>query len=123
MDDAVYKEQLAKFGTEAVRIVKPNLSKKRQEQRQEATQAVIAALMDKIEGRQWLYIQLDVCGVFATPFAPGKADVTAYLCGLQDMGHKLLGDIMATAPEQFHLMLQEENGRRLAASRDEDSHL
>lgn len=113
MDDKEYSSQLAKWGTEAIRPIKGNLSKKRQEERKEATIAVIKALMDRIEGRQWLYIQLDVCGVFATPFAPNRPDITAYLCGLQDFGHKLLADIMESSPEQFHLMVQEETARRI----------
>lgn len=114
--DAEYKKQLEQFGTEAVRIVKGDLSKKRRDERHEATIAVIRALMERIEGRQWCYAQLDMCRTFTSPFVPGKTDVTTFLSGLQAYGHELLSQIMQAAPEHYPTMLQEEAARRMATS-------
>lgn len=117
--DAEYKDQLSQWGTEAVRLVKGDLSKKRQEERHDVTIAVIKALTDRIEGRQWLYAQLDMCRTFTAPIVPGKTDMTAFFCGLQAYGHELMSQIMEASPESYHLMIQEEAARRLAITNSE----
>lgn len=117
MEDKEFKAQLEAWGTESVRLVKGNLSKKRLEERHEATIAVIRALMERVEGRQWLYAQLDMCRVNTAPIVPGKPDMTAFFCGLQAYGHELLSQIMESAPEKYYIMIQEETGRKLALDR------
>lgn len=114
MTDETYKKQLEAFGIEQARFVKGDPAKKRQEERQEATIAVVRALMERIEGRQWLYAQLDICGVFTVPFVPGQPDVSNLLAGAQAYGHTLLRDIMLAAPENFYVMVQEEAARKAA---------
>lgn len=114
MHDPEFKKQLEQFGTEAIRLVRGDISKKRQQDRQEATNTIIKFLMERVEGRQWAYAQLDMCRVFSSPFVAGQSDVTSVLMGLQMYGHTLLADIMAAAPEQFYVMNQEENARRQA---------
>lgn len=109
--DKVFKKQLEKFGIESTRIVEENLQKKRQQEFAVNTIEVIRVLMDSMQGRQWLYSKLNMCGVYATPFIAGHPDVTAYLCGLQDFGHSLQREIMASAPEKYFLMIQEEEAR------------
>lgn len=117
--DKEFKEQLDRWGTESVQIVRGNISEKRQEERHNTTISVIRALMERIEGRQWLYAQLDMCKVFTSPFVAGKTDVTAFLSGLQAYGHSLLADIMAASPNEFPAMLQEEATRRSAQNKEQ----
>lgn len=112
MSDATYKKQLEAFGIEAVRITDIDLEKKRQEETRQAMLSVVKALMDRTEGRQWIYSKLDMCKVFTTPFVPGQPDGTAFFSGVQSVGQNLLSDVMEASPENFYTMIQEENARK-----------
>lgn len=77
----------------------------------EAMVNVVKALMDNIDGRQWIYNKLDMCGVFTAPIAPGDAYGTHVLCGIQSVGHAILNDVMRAAPDKFPIMLEEAAAR------------
>lgn len=112
MSDDFYKKQLSEFGIEQTRIITGDIEKKRQAERHEASIAVVKSLMDNMQGRQWLYSVLDMCKTFTTPFVAGSPDATAFFCGAQAIGQKLLEDIMIASPENFFVMITEEAARK-----------
>lgn len=111
MSDRVFKKQLEKFGTESFQVVEEDHAAKRKQINFEVTLGITKALMSTMEGRQWVYNKLDFCCVFSTPFVSGHPDATGFLCGLQEFGHHLLGEIMMSAPNEYPLMLQEAAAR------------
>lgn len=111
MTDAFFKKQLEQFGTESVRMPSSDKDKKPQLQ---ISHAVVQSLMDSMQGRQWLYDMLDMCNVFTAPFVSGKPDVTAFLSGMQAIGHIIYGEIMKAAPQHYYLMIQESAARKAA---------
>jgi hypothetical protein len=109
--DNTYKKQLEQFGIESVRATEGDMKRIQKAAELEAMINVVKALMDNIEGRQWIYTKLDMCGVFTAPIAPGDAYGTHVLCGIQSVGHALLNDVMRASPENFPIMLQEAAAR------------
>lgn len=114
MTDKFYEDQLKNFGTEAVQIKRGNIEKHLAEEYRRNMLAVVESLMSDMKGRQWIFEQLSICRVFTSPFVPGQQDTTAFLSGLQAYGHKLLDDVMKSAPKSFEIMMQEELARRTA---------
>ncbi len=112
--DKVLKKQLEAFGTEAQVLVEGSLEKKRQLEFAEVNRSVVAALMDTIEGRQWMFSKLDMTGVFTAPWVGEKPLTNAYMTGIQSVGHNFLQDIMTSAPDKYFLMVQEEEARKVA---------
>jgi len=111
MIDNTYKKQLEQFGIESVRMTEGDLTRQKKAADVEAMIAVMKAMMDSIEGRQWIYTKLDMCGVFTAPIAPGDPHGTHVLCGIQAVGHAILSDVMRSSPENFPLMIQEAAAR------------
>jgi len=111
MIDNTYKKQLEAFGIESVRMTESDLTRQKKAADVEAMIAVMKAMMDSIEGRQWIYTKLDMCGVFTAPIAPGDSHGTHVLCGIQSVGHAILSDVMRASPENFPLMIQEAAAR------------
>lgn len=121
MTDKFYKKQLESFGIESLRITNVSLNKKIEKERYDSNMDVVKSLMATMEGRQWLYGILDVCRVFTSPFAGEKTHTTAFLAGVQTLGHKFLDDIMKASPEKYYVMVQEENARRKGDAVKDDS--
>jgi hypothetical protein len=111
MIDNTYKKQLEAFGIESVRATEGDIKRLQKAAELEAMINVVKALMDNIDGRQWIYTKLDMCGVFTAPIAPGDSHGTHVLCGIQSVGHAILNDVMRASPENFPLMLQEAAAR------------
>lgn len=112
MEDKFYKKQLETLGTDYTQVVIADVRNKFAEEDRDTTNSVIRALMEETAGRYWVYMQLDRCHVFTTPFMPGQPDVTAYHAGCQAYGQELLAEIMNSAPESFWKMIQEATARR-----------
>lgn len=112
MIDNTYKKQLEQFGIESVKQTEGDIKRLQKAAELEAMISVVKALMENVEGRQWLYTKLDMCGVFTAPIAPGDAYGTHVLCGIQSVGHAILNDIMRASSENFPLMLQEAAARK-----------
>lgn len=110
--DKEYESQLKAFGDEQIQLIKIDQNKKRQQERQEATNSTISSIMSSVEGRRWAFDFLDMCRVNTAPIIPGKPDMTAFYCGVQAVGHELLKSIMVAVPELYHVMIQEEAARR-----------
>ncbi len=114
MTDKTYQAQLENFGVDAVQIKRGNIDQHLAEEYRRNMLSVVGDLMSDMKGRQWIYEQLTICRVFTSPFVPGQPDTTAFLSGMQAYGHKLLDDVMKSAPKLFDVMMQEELGRRVA---------
>lgn len=112
MTDKVYLKQLEKFGTESTVFVEGDLAKRQQLEFTEANIDVVKAIMNTIEGRQWLYSKLDMCRVFTSPFVAGDPHGTSFFAGIQSVGQNLLDDIMKASPNNFFLMISEAAARK-----------
>ena len=76
-------------------------------------QAVIVALCDHADGRQYLWEELEFAHIFQSTMSESRAQM-AFLEGQRSMGLRLLGTIMQYAPARFTLMMEEANGRSSA---------
>lgn len=77
----------------------------------------LSSIMALPQGRRWVWSILSHCGTYQTPFSSDPY-ATAFLCGKQDVGHRLISDIMAECPELYELMQKENtNGRPSTSSR------
>lgn len=111
--DRTYKKQLEEFGIEFTTASEENITKKQRQEFAITQNEVVKALMNTVQGRQWLYSKLNMCKIFSTPFVPADPHGTSFFSGIQAVGHNLLDDIMKNSPENFSVMLQE------AVARDE----
>src|SRR5260370_11481714 len=73
-------------------------------------------LMSDAPGRKWMYDLLLRCHIWQTPFAAGQIDTTAFRLGEQNLGLQVFADVMAAAPQEYVLMIQE------AATKGQDHH-
>lgn len=112
-EDKVLKKQLEAFGIEAIRVIEEKIDPKKKKVLSNASQNIIKALMETIEGREWLYNKLDFYCVNSTPFVAGQPEATAFLCGLQEAGHQLQNEIMLYAPDKYFEMITEATARKI----------
>ena len=73
-------------------------------------------LIASFDGRRLLWLLLEDARVFGQPFSNNALE-TAFRCGEQNFGQRLLADITETAPDAFLVMLKENrdvNERRTA---------
>lgn len=87
-----------------VRHVRQSRNSEKLAEKQRA--AVIIGLMDIGEGRKWLWDFLAGCGMYETPFSESDLRM-AYNAGRGDVGRRLLADIVQFAPDQYVLMIKE----------------
>lgn len=112
--DRVYKKQLEAFGIEFSISASESPTKKQRQEFSIDAANVVQNLMSTIQGRQWVYSKLDMCGVFSPPLVAGDPYGSHVLIGIQTVGHNLLDDVIRNSASEFSLMLQE------AASRDSE---
>ena len=73
---------------------------------------IISGLMQSTSGRAYLWNELSLAHIFATSFSLDPLQM-AFSEGERNCGLRLLNDIMETAPEDFILMMREQqHGRR-----------
>ena len=58
------------------------------------------------EGREWLWDVLTMCRLYVNAFSSDPT-VMAFNCGMQNVGQRLLADIIEAAPELYLAMQQE----------------
>lgn len=58
-------------------------------------------------GRLWFWDMLSACHCFATPFRPGQDGVTHFNLGEQNIGLRLLADLMRVSPDSYITMTKE----------------
>lgn len=81
-------------------------------------QETLRLILSHENGRDWLYSLLELCGVYQTPFSSDIA-IMSHNIGRQDVGRKLLADIVAADSRMYMKMLQEkeeDDGRRSSTS-------
>lgn len=64
-------------------------------------------LMSDAPGRKWMFDLLLKCHIWQTPFAAGSPDTTAFRLGEQNLGLQVFADVMAAAPQEYVLMMNE----------------
>lgn len=79
-------------------------------------QSVLVGLMSTIEGRAYIWDDLEFCHVFVDPFL-GDALGDAFQKGIRTVGLRLLDRLMTFCPDQFILAMREANERRSASER------
>lgn len=67
----------------------------------------VAAAMEHAQGRAWFYDLLNFCKVFQGPYRDNPYE-TAFLCGEQNIGLRVLDDIQTAAPEKYLTMIKEQ---------------
>ena len=77
---------------------------------------VMVDLMSTMPKRRWMLEILEACHVFATSFNR-DSHTMAFMEGQRDIGLRLLNDIMASSPDEYILMMRENNERRSASER------
>lgn len=70
----------------------------------------VQAAMTTEQGRAWFYDLLLFTKVIKTPFDEDPYR-TAFLCGQQNVGLRVLSDIQVSAPEEYLMMIQENKTR------------
>lgn len=75
-------------------------------------------LMGDKRGRRIVWRLLEVAGVSHTPFALDPY-VTAFKCGEQNTGQRLLAQIHELCPERYHEMVKEQQDARRTNSREQ----
>jgi hypothetical protein len=74
-------------------------------------------IMGDSAGRKWMYDLLVRCHIWQTPFAAGQSDVTAFRIGEQNIGLQIFADVIAAAPQEYVLMMNEASQKELVHER------
>ena len=64
-------------------------------------------IMSDQPGRKWMHDLLVRCHIFQTAFAAGQPDTTAFRLGEQNTGLQIFADVIAAAPSDYVLMMNE----------------
>jgi hypothetical protein len=94
MDDQTQARELAKLQREA-RV------------REFERKVVLRGLMSVRAGREWVFSLLGDCGVYHTPFAT-DACATAFNCGQQNIGLRLVAALVEACPDDYLRMMKEQ---------------
>lgn len=68
----------------------------------------LRSLMLSKAGRAFLYRRLERCHIYATTFAPGQPDVTAFNLGEENVGKQLMSEAMDASPDLYVTMIKEQ---------------
>ncbi len=69
--------------------------------------SVVGAVMEQGPGRLWLYELLAWCHIWQPSYVVGDSHATAFSEGQRNVGLRLLGDIMAAAPDLYVTMCKD----------------
>lgn len=67
---------------------------------------VLVEIMSSPTGRTWVYDLLAACGIGQTPFATDPY-CTAFNCGQQNIGLRLMSEFQSAAPHEYIQMMKE----------------
>lgn len=84
-----------------------NKARKRSGRKRRDRLEFVKAAMQHPQGRAWFHDLLVACHVFHTPFLVGQGDATAFRCGEQNVGLRVLADIQAVAADDYLKMVRE----------------
>jgi hypothetical protein len=82
-------------------------------------QAVVKDLLSTGPGREYIWDLLSFGSIFNSQFYPDSHQA-AYVQGMRNFALRILDDITQACPEQFLLMMQENNAKSLAKEDDND---
>lgn len=68
---------------------------------------VVEALMQHEQGRRWVYEWMQACHIYGNPVVMGDPHATYFNLGQENIGKWLLSDVVAAAPDNYLLMLEE----------------
>ena len=88
-----------------------NKAKKRAARTRADRLEFVNAAMQHEQGRAWFYDILVFCKVFQGPFCDDPYR-TAFLCGEQNIGIRILDDIQTAAPDKYLQMIAENKRNR-----------
>ena len=63
--------------------------------------------MGSKQGRRLAWWLLDMSGMYANPFVPGRDGTTEFQCGMQRVGRNVMDKIDSVCPERYHEMVKE----------------
>lgn len=86
-----------------------NKQRKRAAARHRGQLEEIARVMSAPGGRAWMYDILLACHVTASPYSPSSSHDTAFQCGEQNVGLRILADVQKAASQEYLTMLKENN--------------
>lgn len=95
-----------------------------QQQRDEATRrTVIQTLMTTMQGRRYIWLELERAHVFHSTFKAGEdgSRISAFAEGERNYGIRLLADVTKYCAAQFTLMLTENASVKIEENEDERS--
>jgi hypothetical protein len=72
---------------------------------------LLVATMSSTSGRKWIHDLLFSCHVFRASFSNDPLEM-AFREGERNVGLRILDDLMQACPDDYVLMMREENGRR-----------
>ena len=88
----------------------PDSIKRQQEKSLKVHADLSSALLTLISteaGRAWVNDLFKFCDVLGNPHVPGNPDHTSFNLGMQNVGKKVLTQILELAPEQYPVILRE----------------
>lgn len=68
---------------------------------------MVEAIMQQIEGRRWVFDFLQGCHIYGNPVVQSDPHMTYFNLGQENVGKRLLADVVAAAPREYLLMLEE----------------
>ena len=68
---------------------------------------VLLNILSTESGRAWINEIFVFCDVLGNPHVPGNTDHTSFNLGMQNVGKKILTDILRISPEQYPIILRE----------------
>lgn len=74
--------------------------------------ADLRAILERREGRRFLWRWLGKCGLYSQTYREGKADTTAFLEGQRGIGLELFAELNAADANQYALMVSEDIAER-----------
>lgn len=98
---------IADKGYDASNPAEINLARKKYSRKKANRLEVIKALMDLPQGRAWMYDLLEFCHIYHTPFVAGQPDSSAFRAGEQNIGQKILADVVEASPDGYLSMCKE----------------
>lgn len=96
-------------GFNAADPIKVRARKKELSARQVRLDNVLAALMERREGREFIWALLERCRIYEVSFS-SDAPLMAFREGHRNVGLQLVADVMRVSPEDYLTMAKEQSG-------------
>lgn len=89
-------------------------------EREESRKRALGSLLATVDGRLYVWDQLESCHIFTMSYAPNSFDQTAFREGERNVGNRLLTDIMRWYPASYLQMTKENSAVKLSEEGPED---